>query len=103
MDLNQGLLTAMLLAAGSLAACASHSYGYAYRVPPPPPPAYAGVYGVAPGAGYVWTDGFYDLRGSSWVWVRGSWRRPPRARAVWVAPRWERSGRGWSRRGGYWR
>jgi len=106
MDLNRGLLTAVLLAAGSLAACAPHpyGYGYAYNVPPPPAyPAYTGVYGAAPGPGYVWTEGFYDLRGSSWVWVGGRWAHPPRPRAVWVSPHWVRSGHGWSRRGGYWR
>jgi hypothetical protein len=108
MDINRSLLTAVLLAAGSLAACAPHpyaySYGYGYSVPPPPaPPAYAGVYGVAPGQGYVWTDGFYDLRGGNWVWVGGRWTHPPRTHAVWVTPHWVRTGHGWSRRGGYWR
>lgn len=100
----RGLLpAAVLLAAGSLAACGPHyGRGYAYNVPPPPPPAY-GAYGRAPGPGYVWAEGFYDLRGNNWVWVRGHWARPPRAHAVWVPPRWEQNGRRWSRREGHWR
>jgi hypothetical protein len=108
MDLNRGLLVAALLAAGSLAACAPHrygdGYGYGYNVPPPPPyPAYEGAYGVAPGPGYVWTDGFYDLHGNNWVWVRGRWAHPPHPHARWESPRWERTRHGWSRRGGHWR
>lgn len=73
------------MTAGSLKRL-KHPYGYTYRVPPPPPPAYVGGYGVAPGPGYVWAVGFYDLRGSSWVWVRGRRVRPPRPYAVWVPP-----------------
>jgi hypothetical protein len=70
---------------------------------PPPPPRVVGVVGVAPGPGYVWIDGFYDLRGSAWVWVPGTWRRPPYPRAVWEKPRWERHGNGYRFHRGRWR
>ena len=106
MNLSRTLMVAALAAAGMLAGCAgrSYGYGYGYRVGPPPPvPAYAGPYGVAPGPGYVWTDGYYDLRGRDWVWVRGRYMRPPHHRSVWVTPRWEQTRHGWSRRSGYWR
>ncbi len=68
----------------------------------PPPPRY-GVVGVAPGAGYVWTEGFYDYRGGAYVWVPGRWMRPPRARAVWVPGEWVRTGHGYAFRRGHWR
>lgn len=104
MDLHRGLLAAALLAAGALAACGPHyGYGYGYNVPPPPAAAYYGPYGAAPGPGYIWAEGFYDLRGRNWVWERGHWARPPRGRSAWVPPRWERRSHGWSRREGYWR
>jgi hypothetical protein len=102
MKLNRGLLSAVLIASATLTACASRPYAY-YRVPPPPPPPYGG-YRAAPGPGYVYTEGFYDLRGgSNWVWVSGRYVRPPHPRAVWVAPRWEQHERGWIFHRGYWR
>jgi hypothetical protein len=102
MKLKHSLLTAVLLA-GTLTACAPH-YVYAYRVPPPPPQPYGGAaYGYAPGPGYVWTDGFYDLRGDRWVWVQGRYMRPPHPYAVWVAPRWVETGHGWRFHEGRWR
>ena len=102
MKLKRALLAAAVLSAGILAACADRSYGY-YRVGPPPPvPAYR-AYGVAPGPGYVWAEGFYDLRGGSWVWSPGRWARPPHAHARWVPNRWERHGRDYRFHRGYWR
>jgi len=88
--------------AGALFAGACGGGYVAYRVPPPPPPV-VGVAGYAPGAGYVWADGFWDLRGAHWVWVGGRWAHPPRPRAVWVADRWERQGAHWRYYRGHWR
>jgi len=93
------LLAAGLTAAGMLAGCS----GGAYYVSAPPPPRY-GYVGVAPGPGFIWTEGFYDLRGSNWVWVTGRWQRPPARGRVWVAPEWRREGGGHYRyHRGYWR
>lgn len=98
------LLAFVLLTLGALTACAG---GYAYYNvpgPPPPPRAYGyGVVGVAPGPGYVWVDGYHDWRGGSWYWVRGSWVRPPRRHAVWVAPSYRPYGRGYRYYSGRWR
>jgi hypothetical protein len=96
------LLPAAVLVLGSLYGCAGGGYYSSYRVGPPPPPRY-GAYGYAPGPGYVWTDGYWDLRGSRWSWVDGRWARPPRARARWDAPRWEQHGRGYRFHRGGWR
>jgi hypothetical protein len=102
MTLKRSLLAVLIGAAGMLTACASRPY-YGYRVGPPPPvPAYR-AYGVAPGPGYVWCEGFYDLRGSSWVWSPGRWARPPRPHARWEPARWERRGHDWRYRSGHWR
>jgi hypothetical protein len=100
MKLNRGLPIAVLIASVTLTACASRPYGY-YRVPPPPA-AYGG-YRAAPGPGYVWAEGFYDLRGGRWVWVSGRYMRPPRPYAVWVPGRWEQNGHGWRFHQGHWR
>jgi hypothetical protein len=83
-----------------LSGCAVHGgYVAAYG---PPAPRY-GVVGVAPGPGYVWTDGYWDRRGGGWGWVSGSWVRPPRARAVWVPGEWRHEGRNWRFHRGHWR
>ena len=83
-----------------LAGCAGGGVYYASYGPPAP--RYR-VIGVAPGPGYVWTNGYWDWRGRNWTWVEGRWMRPPRARATWVAPEWRQDGRRWRFRRGYWR
>ena len=95
------LLSGALLAASAvLSACAGGGYVAAYG---PPAPRYA-VMGVAPGPGYVWTDGYWDLRGGSrWAWVEGRWMRPPRYGAAYVHPEWRREGNRWRFHRGYWR
>jgi WXXGXW repeat (2 copies) len=94
-------LTGILLAASALVACGP---GYAaYVVPAPPAPYVVGAVGYAPGPGYVWVDGFWDLRGGRWAWVNGRWAVPPRGHAVWDRDRWERHGNGWRYHRGHWR
>lgn len=68
----------------------------------PPAPRYAAV-GVAPGPGYMWTNGYWDWRGRNWGWVEGRWMRPPRAHAVWVPHEWRHEGGRWRFHRGYWR
>jgi len=102
MDIRRVVLAGVLGASSLLTACASQAY-VAYRVPPPPAPMVVGAVGYAPGPGFVWTDGFWDLRGSRWAWAGGQWQRPPRPRAVWVRSYWEPHGRAWRFHAGYWR
>jgi hypothetical protein len=59
--------------------------------------------GYAPGPGYVWTDGYWDLRGSNWYWRPGTWMRPPRGRTVWVPNEWRREGGRYRLYRGHWR
>ena len=97
----KSLVLISTLALGALlAGCAGGTYVAAYG--PPPPPRY-GFVGVAPGAGFVWTDGFWDRRGGQWFWVDGRWMRPPHPRAVWVAPAWRQEHNAWRFHHGYWR
>jgi len=105
MAMKSAVLSGILLASAAMVACGG---GYranyvAYNVPPPPAPYVVGAMGYAPGAGYVWVDGFWNLNGSRWAWVNGRWAVPPHGHSAWVADRWERNGRGWRYRRGYWR
>ena len=99
--MNRTLLLFILLTVGIFSACASRGY-YVSRSAPPPP-RFVGVIGRPPGAGYVWTDGYWAYRRNNWDWVQGSWVRPPRARAVWVPGAWRPVGRGYRFYPGHWR
>jgi len=96
--MKRRLLTVAFLMAGSLlTACAGSG---AVVIVDPPPPRY-GVIGVAPGPGFVWVEGFWDLRGGAWVWAPGRWLRPPRPGAVWVVSGWRHEGAHWRYHRGY--
>ena len=62
--------------------------GYYTNVPPPA--ERVEVVGVAPGPEFIWINGYWGISGGAHVWVPGRWVRPPHARAVWIAPIWER-------------
>ncbi|PWU10094.1 MAG: hypothetical protein C5B51_05050 [Terriglobia bacterium] len=98
------LATTFLLFSTVLAGCGG-GYGYNYRYVSygPPPPRYYGAIGVAPGPGYVWTNGYWAWRGGRYDWMDGRWVRPPRGRTAWIEGRWDRDGRGWAYRPGHWR
>jgi WXXGXW repeat (2 copies) len=93
-------ILALTFSAFSLIGCAG---GYGYYASTPPPPIRAEVVGVAPGPGYVWINGYWGWRGRSYAWVPGYYTRPPRARARWVEPRWERDHNRYRFHEGRWR
>ncbi len=97
------VLAAALLGSSALVGCGGGYYRAGVVIGPPPPPPVYGAVGYAPGPAYAWTDGYYDLRGSNWVWVGGRWARRPYPNAVWVKPYWEPHGRAYRFHRGYWR
>jgi hypothetical protein len=103
--MRQKLLAGAFVAASAiLGACGGGYYGGSMYVRGgPPAPRYYGPIGRAPGAGFVWTNGYWDWRGNNWGWVDGRWMRPPRGRTVWVGPEWRHESRGYRMRRGYWR
>jgi len=96
------LLTSLITFGTFLTACAPGGTYVSARFGPPPPPRY-GIVGGAPGPGYVWTEGFWDLRGGRWEWSQGRWMRPPRGRTVWVPSEWHEDHGHYRVRRGYWR
>ncbi|HWB85396.1 MAG TPA: YXWGXW repeat-containing protein [Bryobacteraceae bacterium] len=100
--MKRKLLATTFVFLGTILAGCGGGGVYAVRLGPPPPPRY-GVVGIAPGPGYVWTDGYWDARGGHWNWVQGRWVRPPRRGSVWVPGEWYQSGHGYRFRRGHWR
>jgi hypothetical protein len=68
-----------------------------------PPAPLVEVRGVGPSPNHVWIAGYHRWDGGAYRWEAGRWALPPRAGARWVAPRWDRRGRGWGFREGRWR
>jgi hypothetical protein len=92
-------LLIVCFAAMTMAGCSAGVY-YATV---PPPAVRVEAFGPAPGPGYVWINGYWGWGGSAYAWVPGRYVRPPRARAVWVAPRWESRGGRYRFHEGRWR
>lgn len=57
----------------------------------------------APGPGYVWTPGYHRWDGGRYVWVGGSWVRPPHPHARWERAHWVHRGGGYVFVEGRWR
>ncbi len=68
-----------------------------------PPGLQAEVAVDSPGPGYAWVPGYYDWQGGNYVWVAGTWTRPPHEGAVWVAPTYEQRGSKFMYHRGTWR
>ncbi|MGH9623569.1 MAG: hypothetical protein ACRD6B_03245 [Bryobacteraceae bacterium] len=100
--LRLAVLSILLLGAVALIGCGGGGAYYGVAVGPPPPPPVYGPVGVAPGVGFIWTNGYYDLNGNRWRWHQGRWRRPRHRGDRWVSPTWHRHKHGWVRRGGKW-
>lgn len=103
MKFRNVLLSAVLAASSMLASCAPHAYVAAYVPGPPERPYAVGAVGYAPGPGYVWADGFWDLRGGRWAWAPGYWTHAPRRHAYWAPAHWGQTNHRWRRIDGRWR
>lgn len=69
----------------------------------PPPRVRYERRGRAPMPGQMWMPGYWSYNNGGHTWVRGRWEAPPRVRARWIEPRWERHNRQWQFVPGYWR
>ena len=100
-------LAVVVTAAMSLAACVGYfpAHGGVAVAIGAPPPVRAEVVVGRPGPYYVWVPGYWDWRPGyhEYVWVAGAWVRPPRAGAIWIAPRYERRHHRWTYYRGHWR
>jgi hypothetical protein len=68
-----------------------------------PPHAIVEKRPVAPSHDHIWIAGYHRWDGHAYVWVPGRWELPPRAHAVWIAPRWDHRNGGYVFVDGYWK
>ena len=68
-----------------------------------PPPIIVEHRPPPPGPGHIWIDGYWNWSGQRYAWQGGHYAVPPRERAVWVAPRYERHEQGYRYTPGQWR
>jgi hypothetical protein len=68
-----------------------------------PPRAVVERRGTRPSREHVWVGGYHRWDGKAYAWQPGRWEAPPRRRARWVAPRWQRRRDGYVFSEGHWR
>jgi WXXGXW repeat (2 copies) len=102
---RRAVAAASIALLASLSACvvapARPRYMTSELVTVEPPVAVDEVVGVAPGPGYVWTNGYWNWYGGRHVWVGGRWVEG-RPGYRWTPHAWVREGGGWHLREGYW-
>jgi hypothetical protein len=98
-------LTVLVSALAFSSVASAARVGVSIRVNAPPPVLRQEVVVARPGPEFVWVRGHYDWVGGreGYAWLPGAWVRPPHARAVWVAPRYDRRGRHHYFARGYWK
>jgi len=97
------VISIIMLGSAAFVGCGGEdSVYYAGVTVGPPAPLVYGPVGVAPGAGYVWTDGYYNWAGGSWRWTSGRWSRPPHPGYVWRKPYYESYHKGYRYHPGHW-
>jgi len=87
--------------AASALAVPAFSQIQVYIGPPPPPIRYE-VRPPMPEEGFVWVDGYWGPRAGRYVWVPGSWQRPPYPGAYWSHPHYDHYRQGWQVHEGHW-
>lgn len=71
-------------------------------VPQAPPRRRREVRIASPGRNHVWQSGYWNHTGADWSWNEGRWSERPRARARWIAPRYQRIRGGYRYIPGHW-
>jgi hypothetical protein len=76
------------------------SVGVAIHIGPPALPIYSQP--VCPGAGYLWTPGYWAYGAAGYFWVPGTWILSPTPGFLWTPGYWGWGGGGYLWHGGYW-
>jgi WXXGXW repeat (2 copies) len=76
------------------------SVGVAIHVGPPALPVYSQPF--CPGAGYIWTPGYWAYGPVGYFWVPGTWVLAPSPGMLWTPGYWGWGGGGYLWHAGYW-
>ena len=74
--------------------------GISVHIGPPALPVY--VQPVCPGAGYIWTPGYWAYGEDGYYWVPGTWVVAPTVGYLWTPGYWGWGGGGYFWHAGYW-
>jgi hypothetical protein len=115
-NMTRAVLFAVLLISGLASGLPALAQGYPPppppgAVPPPPgvfvpaapPPLRVEVMPPPPPYAAIWQPGHWRWDGRRYVWARGRYVRPPRARHEWVAGHWDPGPHGYVWVEGFWR
>jgi hypothetical protein len=94
------LLFAMLMLALPAGSSAQVSVGVAVHIGPPALPVYEQP--ICPGAGYLWTPGYWAYGPDGYYWVPGTWVMAPEVGLLWTPGYWGWGGGGYLWHAGYW-
>jgi hypothetical protein len=76
------------------------SVGLSIHIGPPALPVYAQP--ICPGAGYMWTPGYWAYGDAGYYWVPGTWVMAPTPGFLWTPGYWGWGGGAYIWHGGYW-
>lgn len=96
------VLAAAAVAATLPAAEAHASVAIAISVGTAPPVLPVYTQPMCPGAGYLWTPGYWSWGPAGYYWVPGVWVRPPAVGMLWTPGYWGWRGNAYLWNAGYW-
>jgi hypothetical protein len=94
------LLIALALLAIPAASQAQVAVGLSVHIGPPALPVYAQP--ICPGAGYIWTPGYWAYGPDGYYWVPGTWVMAPAVGLLWTPGYWGWGGGAYLWHAGYW-
>jgi hypothetical protein len=96
----RNIVPALLVCLLPLTSNAGVSIGISVNVAPPPLPVY--VQPACPGAGYIWTPGYWAWGDGDYYWVPGTWVLAPAVGLLWTPGYWGWGGGVYLWHAGYW-
>jgi len=96
-------LVRLLMLAGVMLGFSAGSFAGVFvsvSIAPPPIPVYEQP--LCPGAGYIWTPGYWAWGDAGYYWVPGTWVMAPQVGYLWTPGYWGWGGGGYFWHVGYW-
>jgi len=94
------VLLALVMVLMPARSSAQISVGVAIHIGPPALPVYEQP--ICPGAGYLWTPGYWAYGPDGYYWVPGTWVMAPTVGFLWTPGYWGWGGGGYFWHAGYW-